>query len=75
MFGSDPSKKNADFPPIVEVSLDQSLDIEKNWKIGEAVASLRYVSSLFLFRIKHSMRTVLLSSFFATKPCIGRKGI
>lgn len=41
MFGSDPSKTYADFPPIVEVSLDESLDVEKNWKIGEAMASLR----------------------------------
>jgi aromatic ring-opening dioxygenase catalytic subunit (LigB family) len=28
--------------PIVQVSIDASLDPQRNWKIGKAVAALRY---------------------------------
>lgn len=37
MFGTTPPSTL----PIVEVSIDESLDPEKNWAIGEAVAELR----------------------------------
>lgn len=39
MFGTTPPSTL----PIVEVSIDESLDPEKNWAIGEAVAELRFV--------------------------------
>lgn len=37
MFGEDFTET-----PIVQVSIDSSLDPKKNWELGQAVASLRY---------------------------------
>jgi aromatic ring-opening dioxygenase catalytic subunit (LigB family) len=31
--------------PVVQVSIDSSLDPEKNWAIGKALSALRYVLS------------------------------
>jgi aromatic ring-opening dioxygenase catalytic subunit (LigB family) len=35
--------------PIVQVSIDGSLDPEKNWQVGKAVAKLRYATSVIGF--------------------------
>jgi 4,5-DOPA dioxygenase extradiol len=40
MFGEDFTEI-----PIVQVSIDSSLDPKKNWELGKAVASLRYENS------------------------------
>ena len=34
--------------PIVEVSMDASLDPEANWRIGQVVEPLRYADRLLL---------------------------
>ena len=43
MFGPE----MPDSVPVVEVSLDESLDSEKNWAIGKAVSALRLVEFLW----------------------------
>lgn len=47
MFGSNPPSTL----PIVEVSIDGSLDPKKNWALGEAIAELRCVICLPLIAI------------------------
>lgn len=42
MFGSNPPSTL----PIVEVSIDGSLDPKENWALGEAIAELRCVICL-----------------------------
>jgi 4,5-DOPA dioxygenase extradiol len=40
--------------PIVQVSIDASLNPEKNWEIGKAVAALRYAAYLILCPVNES---------------------
>jgi aromatic ring-opening dioxygenase catalytic subunit (LigB family) len=48
--------------PIVQVSIDGSLDPQTNWQIGKVVAALRYAEYCVIFSFR-----------LAYRCCIGRR--